>query len=79
LAEGTRASRHSRAGRATDIAGDALGARVPPVLARVREDTRAERIAGDMDRFVRLKVTVTGARGDTRRTELVSPISPGWG
>jgi hypothetical protein len=25
------------------------------------EDTRAERIAGDMNRFVRLKVTVTGA------------------
>jgi hypothetical protein len=42
-------------------------------------DTRAAQMAGDLDRRLRLTVAATGADGALQRTELTSPVSPGWG
>jgi hypothetical protein len=42
-------------------------------------DMVAERLAGDMNREVRLTVVATGSDGTIRRATLTSPVSPGWG
>jgi hypothetical protein len=42
-------------------------------------DMVAERLAGNMNREVRLTVVATGSDGTIRRATLTSPVSPGWG
>jgi hypothetical protein len=42
-------------------------------------DTVAERIAGNLNRLVRLTIEATGRDGTIRRATLRSPVSPGWG
>lgn len=42
-------------------------------------DPAAERLAGDMNRTVRLIVQATGRDGTVRSARLMSPVGPGWG